>query len=66
VQFTVQFSGEDGQMNSEIHPTAASALARWSELLSPPANRPLVYITDQQGRDIDQEELEEFAKREAD
>jgi hypothetical protein len=47
--FTLQFTGEDGRFHTEQHLRATDALARRSELLSPPVNRPLVYVTDDQG-----------------
>jgi hypothetical protein len=63
--YTLQFAGEDGRVHTEHYPTTVGALARWSELMSPPVNRPLVYVTDDRGRDFTGDELEELVKKES-
>jgi hypothetical protein len=51
----------DETPRTETYETAANALARLSELLSPPLNKPIVYVTDDQGRAVTMEDLEILA-----
>lgn len=61
---TITFT-ETGRAKSERYERAADALAKWSALLSPPTNKPLVYAVDDHGRDLSQEDLERLAIDEA-
>jgi hypothetical protein len=64
MRFILRFTGIEGQVHTELNLTAASALARKRELLSPSDNRPSLYITDHYGRDIHDGELEQLASKE--
>ncbi len=50
-------------MVTEPHSTATAALARYSELLAYP-NKPVLFVTDYQGRDLDESDLGDLALKE--
>ena len=64
--FKLFYVGVDGKTHTERFPRATDALARLSELLAPPVNRPLVYVTNDEGRDVTEDELQSLALKEND
>jgi hypothetical protein len=61
VVFTFRIIDGGGQPRTETYETAANALARLSELLSPPVNKPIVYVTNELDQAVSMEDLEILA-----
>ena len=62
--YRVQFTAPNGKIATEAFGTATDALARVSELQSAVTPPTLLYILDDEERELTQEELEELAKKE--
>ena len=61
--FKLIFSGAEGKMVTEPYSTATATLARRSELLAYP-NKPVLFVTNDVGQDLDETELEDLALEE--